>query len=88
MRVQLACQLLVLNEPETSLHPDLLAPFAQLIITSAERSQLIVVSHSQPLITTMEKLAGPRHVSTIELATHCGQTLVVCQEPLEAPAWQ
>jgi hypothetical protein len=52
----------VLNEPETSLHPDLLAPLAQLIITSAERSQLIVVSHSQPLITTMEKLTGPRHV--------------------------
>jgi predicted ATPase len=78
-------RLLVLNEPETSLHPDLLAPLAQLIVTGAARSQLIVVSHSRPLIGMMEKLGGP--VNTIELAKHSGQTLVVGQEPLDAPLW-
>jgi predicted ATPase len=81
--------LLVLNEPETSLHPDLLTPLAQLIVTAAARSQLIVVSHSRPLITTMRELAGSGPVvNTIELAKHSGQTLVVGQEPLDAPAWQ
>ena len=38
--------LLVLNEPETSLHPDLLPPLARLIRAAAERSQVMVVSHS------------------------------------------
>jgi predicted ATPase len=84
-------QLLVLNEPETSLHPDLLAPLAQLIVTAAARSQLIVVSHSRPLITAMRKLAGSGRpdisVNTIELAKQSGQTLVVGQEPLDEPAW-
>jgi predicted ATPase len=84
-------KLLVLNEPETSLHPDLLGPLAQLIVTAAERSQLIVVSHSRPLITTMQKFAGSGHpdmsVNTIELAKQSGQTLVVGQEPLDAPLW-
>jgi predicted ATPase len=79
-------RLLVLNEPETSLHPDLLAPLAQLIVTGATRSQMIVVSHSRPLIAAMDKHGGP--VNTIELTKHSGQTLVVGQEPLDEPAWQ
>jgi predicted ATPase len=83
--------LLVLNEPETSLHPDLLAPLAQLIVTAAARSQMIVVSHSLPLITSMQRLAGSGlpdvSVNTIELAKVSGQTLVAGQEPLDEPAW-
>src|SRR5213083_2100725 len=45
--------LIVLNEPETSLHPDLLAPLARLIALAAERSQLIVVTHASPLIAAL-----------------------------------
>ena len=41
---------LVLNEPETSLHQDLLAPLARLIATASEVSQILVVSHSDILI--------------------------------------
>jgi predicted ATPase len=85
-------RLLVLNEPETSLHPDLLAPLAQLIVTAAVRSQMIVVTHSRPLITAMQQLADTANpdisLTTIELAKQSGQTLVVGQEPLDAPAWQ
>jgi predicted ATPase len=85
-------RLLVLNEPETSLHPDLLAPLAQLIVTAAARSQLIVVTHSRPLITAMRRLAGSSDpdvsVNTIELAKYSSQTLVTGQEPLDAPVWQ
>ena len=43
--------LLVLNEPETSLHPDLLSPLARLIRSAAERSQVMVVSHSSSLVS-------------------------------------
>jgi predicted ATPase len=32
--------LMVLNEPETSLHPDLIAPLARLIAQTSERSQI------------------------------------------------
>ena len=42
--------LLVLNEPETSLHPDLVAPLARLVRRAAERTQVMVVSHSAPLV--------------------------------------
>jgi predicted ATPase len=42
--------LMVLNEPETSLHPQLLPPLARLIRAAAERSQVMVVSHSRALI--------------------------------------
>jgi predicted ATPase len=45
--------LLVLNEPETSLHPELLPPLARLIRSAADRSQVMVVSHSDPLVAEL-----------------------------------
>ena len=39
--------LLVLNEPETSLHPDLLPPLGELISQAAARTQVIAVSHAK-----------------------------------------
>lgn len=44
---------LVLNEPETSLHPQLTGPLARLITAAATRTQ-IVVTHSAALVR------GPR----------------------------
>ena len=38
-----------LNEPEASLHPDLLDPLARLIVRAAERTQIWLVTHSQVL---------------------------------------
>jgi predicted ATPase len=38
--------LLVLNEPETSLHPDLSPALARLIASASPHSQLIVVTHT------------------------------------------
>jgi predicted ATPase len=48
--------LLVLNEPENSLHPDLLPPLARLIATVAERTQVWVVAHAEGLITVLEAI--------------------------------
>ena len=47
--------LLVLNEPETSLHPDLLPALGRLIANAAERSQVLVVTHAPKLIAVLEK---------------------------------
>ncbi len=44
-------ELLVLNEPETSLHPDLVPPLAELIVTASEHSQVVVVTHARPLVS-------------------------------------
>lgn len=46
--------LMVLNEPETSLHPSLLAPLSRLIIRACDRSQLLVVSHAQELVSQLD----------------------------------
>ncbi|MEW1955652.1 AAA family ATPase [Terrabacter sp. NPDC080008] len=50
--------LMVLNEPETSLHPDLLAPLARLIRAASEHSQLLVVSHSSALVRELGVATG------------------------------
>lgn len=38
-----------LNEPETSLHPDLIDPLARLIVRASRRTQVWLVTHSQAL---------------------------------------
>jgi predicted ATPase len=40
---------IALNEPEASLHPDLLEPLARLIVRAAEHTQVWVVTHSERL---------------------------------------
>ena len=63
--------LLVLNEPETSLHPDLLPALGRLIARASERSQVIVVSHATRLIATLEEV---RDCHSIVLEKRLGQT--------------
>jgi predicted ATPase len=81
---------LVLNEPETSLHPQLLPPLAQLITAAATRSQVIVVSHAQSLITALHHATreAQTHASTVELIKDFGETRVSGREPLDEPAWR
>jgi predicted ATPase len=79
-------ELLVLNEPETSLHPDLLAPLADLITTASGPSQVIVVTHAQPLAAALH--ARRPDTSMIELVKDFGQTGILDQEPLDQPPWQ
>src|SRR5919204_5188916 len=66
-------QLLVLNEPETSLHPELLAPLARLIAGAAQHSQLLVVSHASRLIATLEEVRGCHSVT---LEKELGETRI------------
>ncbi|MGH6614070.1 AAA family ATPase [Sphingomonas sp.] len=46
-------ELMILNEPEASLHPDLLAPLARLIALAARHCQIIVVSHAAALVDAL-----------------------------------
>jgi predicted ATPase len=45
---------LALNEPETSLHPDMMGALAQLIHGAAARGQVFVVTHSERLAEALE----------------------------------
>jgi len=82
--------LLVLNEPETSLHSQLLVPLAQLITAAAARSQIIAVSHSQTLINALHHATEEAGIpaSTIELIKDFGETCVGGRDPLDGPAWR
>jgi predicted ATPase len=76
--------LMVLNEPETSLHPDLLPALARLIVRAAERTQVWVVTHAPRLIAAL-KQAPACHA--IELEKALGQTRLAGQGELDGPAW-
>jgi predicted ATPase len=49
---------LALNEPETSLHPDLLPALAELIARAGERSQVLVTTHATALAEAVSARAG------------------------------
>lgn len=74
--------LMVLNEPETSLHPDLMAPLARLITEAAARSQIIVVTHARALV---DALAGQDGAVILTLEKELGETMV---PDIERPGWE
>jgi predicted ATPase len=75
--------LIVLNEPESSLHPDLIEPLGELIATASKRTQVIVVTHSARLLTALASTGASR----VELKISGNGTAVDGQGMLEAPAW-
>ncbi len=81
--------LMVLNEPETSLHPDLIRPLASLILAAAKATQVITVTHARPLVAALD--AGAERdgtdLRTIELVKEFGHTTIADQGPLDAPPW-
>lgn len=83
-------ELMVLNEPETSLHPALLPPLARLIARAAERTQLVVVTHSRPLVDSLAEAAqvtlrdGLREIT---LTKDLGETRIEGQGLVTTPAW-
>jgi predicted ATPase len=76
--------LMVMNEPETSLHPDLLAPLARLIARAAEHSQVVVVTHASPLIAA---LSEQPECHCIKLEKTFGETTIAGAKELDLPAW-
>ncbi|PMY59461.1 MULTISPECIES: AAA family ATPase [Pseudomonas] len=76
--------LMVLNEPETSLHPDLLPALARLIIRASQQCQVWVVSHASRLIAALQQHP---ECNCIVLEKNFGQTEIVGQGMLDEPAW-
>ncbi len=76
--------LMVLNEPETSLHPDLLPALAKLIVKASKSTQVWVVSHASRLIAALE---SSEDCNSIGLEKELGQTKVVGQRMLDEPMW-
>jgi predicted ATPase len=54
--------LIALNEPEASLHPDLLRPLAELIVHASSRSQIWVSTHSPVLVGAIQALSDVRPI--------------------------
>ena len=79
-----APELLVLNEPEQSLHPDLLRPLARQIAAAAQRGQVWVISHAQHLVQALEDISN---TPAIELVREFGATTVRGQGLLDTPQW-
>lgn len=74
--------LMVLNEPETSLHPQLLPALAELIVAAREETQLVVVTHSRPLIEQLGAAAAQ-----VELVKDTGETTIDGQDRFDRPSW-
>jgi predicted ATPase len=65
--------LLALNEPETSIHPDLIEPLARLIAAASRNTQLWITTHSRGLAAEVERFSG---TPPIQLRIADGETLI------------
>src|SRR5437667_7890196 len=65
--------LMILNEPETSLHPDLLPALGRLVARASRQSQIVVVTHAAGLLPELGAAAGVRR---IVLEKQLAETLV------------
>ena len=77
--------LMVLNEPETSLHPELLPALGRLMKRVAEDTQLWVTTHAPSLIDALTAGGASNH---LELDKDFGETFVQSLDPLEVPPWR
>lgn len=72
---------IALNEPETSLHPSLLAPLARLIAKASRRADIWIVTHSEQLMEALRsessvplrRVIKPKGATTIEGLTIGGE---------------
>jgi predicted ATPase len=65
--------LIALNEPEASLHPDLIEPLARLIVAASDDSQVWVSTHSQALARSIANMSG---VEPLQLRLANGETVL------------
>ncbi|MGY8675054.1 MAG: AAA family ATPase [Verrucomicrobiia bacterium] len=79
--------LMILNEPENSLHADLIAPLARLIEQAAVATQVWVITHSSALVNQLKQRTGCYHV---RLEKVLGQTEIggLSSNVLERTPWR
>ena len=77
-------ELMVLNEPETSLNPDLLPALARLIVAAEKTTQIIVVSHAPLLIN---ELTAAADCTRLHLLKDFGETKLDGSTLFNKPKW-
>ncbi len=75
--------LICIEEPELGLHPDILPKVADLLIAAANRTQLIVTTHSDLLVDAMSE----RPSAVVVCEKHDGQTEMQRLDPTTLAAW-
>lgn len=85
-------RLLVVNEPETSLHPELLPALGSLIVDASRAAQTVVVTHSALLLDAIaaaaDRAGASADLTRVELEKSFGETTVRGQEGLlDRPTW-
>jgi predicted ATPase len=81
--------LMVLNEPETSLHPDLVRPLTSLIQAAAGQTQVVVVTHSRAMLEFLDTvpITDEGGAVEVELYKELGETRVKGLGMLTTPPW-
>jgi predicted ATPase len=77
--------LMVLNEPESSLHPDLFPALGRLIVRASKKSQIIIVSHAKTLIEALEETPG---CNVLRLEKEAGATRINGADRIGQPRWE
>ena len=77
--------LMILNEPETSLHPSLLPALGRMITRYAIEQQVVVVTHAPTLIDTLTEFDQCQHY---RLSKVLGATELDGVDPLETLGWK
>jgi predicted ATPase len=75
--------LMVLNEPETSLHADLVPALARLIARASQHTQIVVVTHAKELVDALTATGA----QPLCLVKDFGATSLEGMGPLEQPLW-
>ena len=75
--------LVVIEEPELGLHPDVVLSIGEMLIQASERTQLVVTTHSRVLINALED-----HVSSVVVCEkRGGQTQMKRLDPERLEEW-
>jgi len=77
-------ELMVLNEPETSLHRDLLPALGELVAAASRHVQILVVTHAPGLAAAVSEHA---EAGELVLEKPFGETVLRGQGLLSAPSW-
>jgi predicted ATPase len=74
--------LVCLEEPELGLHPDALSLVADLLVTASARTQVIVTTHSDALVSALTD-----HVESVLVCEHRGSTELTHLDPERLKHW-
>jgi predicted ATPase len=75
---------MVLNEPETGLHPSLIPALARLIVRASASSQIIIVTHASQLTDALRKHAD---CHSIQFEKSFGESVIVGTKETNRPPW-